>query len=542
MKSKVKQEKGVTLIVLVITVIALSILTFTITVNTKNSAEIRRLSQLKSDIANLNQKVSDFYNKYGEIPASIEYTNISGLQEILNNKEKSADSKFYVLNLQAMKGISLNYGQDYENVKGTNTENANNYKDLYIINNLTHNIFYVDGVSVTEDGQSKVYYTSYDVPADVPDIDLSVKYKNVNTSKTNPAEATPDNVIVIEDDATKGITIEDENYNEWVWIEVPKDTVFSGLTIDTTKELTEQNYTDIKNKMIAYVGVYRKGSDTQSFDWTDEWYAKDGNTIISASTANLTDAQKALKNGCGLTYDEYNLLYKNMLKSVYEYGGFWIARYEAGIEESNKSGITEKEMNELARSSYTEISRDSPSPISQKDAIPYNWVTCSEAQQLASRMSPTDKYESSLMFGIQWDLLCKFLEVKGGFSVANINSNSDSWGNYLGTTRTISSDNAKQSTDYTTTWKKITGTKSTGAIVLSTGASNDTCKMNIFDLAGNEWEWTLEKNSYLTSVGVYRGGGYTRAGLPVSYRGILSNMTMITSSDIGFRASFCKNK
>ena len=45
MKSKVKQEKGVTLIVLVITVIALSILTFTITVNTKNSAEIRRLSK-----------------------------------------------------------------------------------------------------------------------------------------------------------------------------------------------------------------------------------------------------------------------------------------------------------------------------------------------------------------------------------------------------------------------------------------------------------------------------------------------------------------
>ena len=52
----------------------------------------------------------------------------------------------------------------------------------------------------------------------------------------------------------------------------------------------------------------------------------------------------------------------------------------------------------------------------------------------------------------------------------------------------------------------------------------------------------IRKNSYLTSVGVYRGGGYTRAGLPVSYRGILSNMTMITSSDIGFRASFWKNK
>ena len=41
--------------------------------------------------------------------------------------------------------------------------------------------------------------------------------------------------------------------------------------------------------------------------------------------------------------------------------------------------------------------------------------------------------------------------------------------------------------------KKITSTKSASSIVLSTGASNDTCKMNIFDFAGNEWEWTLEK-------------------------------------------------
>ena len=38
-----------------------------------------------------------------------------------------------------------------------------------------------------------------------------------------------------------GIVIKDQNNNEWVWIEVPKTTVFPDLTLDTTTELTELN-------------------------------------------------------------------------------------------------------------------------------------------------------------------------------------------------------------------------------------------------------------------------------------------------------------
>ena len=135
-------------------------------------------------------------------------------------------------------------------------------------------------------------------------------FKNVNTSDTNPAETVPENSIVLENDADKGIVIKDKNENEWVWVEVPKTTVFSGLTIDTTKELTEQEYNNIRDKLIEYAKEYRKGSATQTRDnWIDEWY-----------------------NGCGLTSDEYTKIYQNMLKSVYTYGGFWIGRYEAGIE------------------------------------------------------------------------------------------------------------------------------------------------------------------------------------------------------------------
>ena len=134
-------------------------------------------------------------------------------------------------------------------------------------------------------------------------------FKNINTADTNPAEVVPENSTVLEDDANKGIVIKDQNSNEWVWVEVPKTTVFSGLTIDTTQELTDQNYTDIKNKLIAYATTYREGS------YADEWYAKDGSTLVTASTSNLTDKQKALTNGCGLTYDEYKKTYH----SVYLY-------------------------------------------------------------------------------------------------------------------------------------------------------------------------------------------------------------------------------
>ena len=221
----------------------------------------------------------------------------------------------------------------------------------------------------------------------------NIVFANVNTEQTNPKAAIPANVKeIVEADANKGIVIKDENENEWVWVEVPKTTVFSELNIDVNGTFTSQNYTDIANKMITYAGVYRKGSVNQECNWTDEWY-----------------------DGCGLTQQEYIKAYQAMLKSVYTYGGFWIGRYEAGIDGS----ITDLTK---ARTTHTTVTiGTSPKAISQKDAIPYNFVYCSEAQMLANEMTPDSNYRSSLMFGIQWDLVCKFLEVKSDLTVDDIN-------------------------------------------------------------------------------------------------------------------------
>ena len=225
-----------------------------------------------------------------------------------------------------------------------------------------------------------------------------------------------------------------------------------------------------------------------------------------------------------------------MLKSVYTYGGFWIGRYEAGIE-----GTTTETTNARTSSSARISIETSPKAISQKDAIPYNYVYCSEAQALAKEMTPNSNYTSSLMFGIQWDLVCKFLEVKGKLTTENINSNSSTWGNYNNVPRTISSDKAKQSTDNGSTWTTITGTKPASSVLLTTGASDETNKMNIYDFAGNEWEWTLEKASFSSHRCACRGGyyDYTGSDYPASSRD--GNYTPGSYYDVGFRPTFYVN-
>ena len=337
----------------------------------------------------------------------------------------------------------------------------------------------------------------------------NVEFKNINTQDTKPGKVLPTNVTILENDGNKGIVIKDQNNNEWVWVEVQKTTVFAGLTIDTTKELTEQNYNDIRDKLIAYAETYRKGSATQSCNWADEWY-----------------------DGCGMTSDEYTEAYQKMLKSVYTYGGFWIGRYEAGIEGSIEDVSK-------ARTSHTTVTiGTSPKAISQKDAIPYNYVYCSEAQTLAEQMTPNSSYTSSLMFGIQWDLVCKFLEVKGGLTIQDINSDSRSWGNYNNVTIEITSDKAKQKG---TPWTAITEIKPEKGILLTTGASDKTKKMNIYDFAGNEWEWTLEKTFNNSSPCGGRGGLYdvSSSRNPASSRGDVE--TIFNNVSLGFRTTFFAN-
>ena len=206
-----------------------------------------------------------------------------------------------------------------------------------------------------------------------------------------------------------------------------------------------------------------------------------------------------------------------MLKSVYQNGGFYIGKYEAGTTAIDANG------------------KPSGTAVVQANAYPYNFVTCSQAQSIASGMA-SGGYTSSLMFGVQWDLVLKHLETKG-VTQAELKSDSTEWGNYYNNLYNITNASSKYSIDYGTTWTSGAYGEKTSAksVLLSTGASSEFSKMGISDLAGNVWEWTLEYTSYSSYPCACRGGNYVSDGsyCPASNR--VSDSTTISNFIVGFR-------
>ena len=114
-----------------------------------------------------------------------------------------------------------------------------------------------------------------------------------------------------------------------------------------------------------------------------------------------------------------------------------------------------------------------------------------------------------------WDTACKWIN-NADFDV----DDSRTWGNYSDTTG-----DAQYDTDGTT---KISGSKQVA------GFSEYWKAKNIYDFAGNVWEWTNE--AYSTRR-VFRGGSYFSCGdsskLPASYR--VDDVASDADDVLGFR-------
>jgi len=328
-----------------------------------------------------------------------------------------------------------------------------------------------------------------------------------------------------------GLVIKDANGNEYVWVVVPRTIAVYKTTGLGKTTFTDADYTSIENDLKEYTKTYRG-----STSYSDTYTADDKNVGWFADAT------------------AYNNLKNSMLKSVYENGGFYVGRYEAGIDTTtgtNRTSNTDK-------NSDGKYTMPSTVPVTKADAYPYTYVTRTQAQNLASNVNSGTK-TSSLMFGVQWDLVLAFMS-KDTTKVNQENlkeliSDSTTIGNYYNSTFQLSqtgqyavysnyslSSTWNPSTKSTTNFvdssrNKIAQSSNRNGILVTTGTSETNKVMNIYDIAGNVDEWTLESPSSDINQCASRGGSYfdTGSNNPAALR--VGSDSVLSINRIGFRVS-----
>ena len=192
--------------------------------------------------------------------------------------------------------------------------------------------------------------------------------------------------------------------------------------------------------------------------------------IVTGSTYSDTDERaktagfSSLANMAETMKNEY----EEMIASLEKYKGFYIGRYELAAN-GGKTGATQTNV---------------------------DWYTLyANCKKWAKKGT---NVKTRMIWGLQWDATCNWL-ASSGFSMTN----SSKWGNYDDNTAT--GHGSKQNTGFSESWKAN----------------------NIYDFAGNCWEFTQE--AYGTSYRALRGGSvYDGSHYPASDRGV-SNPTDTSS-------------
>ena len=182
--------------------------------------------------------------------------------------------------------------------------------------------------------------------------------------------------------------------------------------------------------------------------------------------APTTDEEKINKYWDDSTTQEY----QDMIDSVEHYKGFYIGRYEAS---------------------------EGTGSVAQSKRNVSTWTDVPQTTAITACTNNTKTPNMHLIYGIEWDSALNWLkdnatissstpEATKTMTIDDIQTDSRSWGNYNNSTGDAEANSgSKQNTGYSEYWKAN----------------------NIYDLAGNVYEWTQEK--YSTGTGrALRGGLY----------------------------------
>lgn len=255
----------------------------------------------------------------------------------------------------------------------------------------------------------------------------------------------------------------------------------------------------------------------------------DATTNLPASTQEATQTHMSTA-----TIAEVNAMYN----SVKKYGGFYIGRYEAGVYTKMASGTS---INNVTI--YTVMGKI---PC---DLIKFGSGTTLMADEggiveLARNLYPAASSSygaaSTLTYGVQFDTTLQWWLDTGAVSSLD---NSRTYGNYNVTQIKAGDFNAGAKMYVSGSYINVaydangnsTTTKSSGSNnTTTTGALKFAKVNNIYDLAGNVWEMTME-GSATTDV-TRRGGVYTGTNDKVSLREGTLDINKVYGGD-GFRVS-----
>ena len=253
--------------------------------------------------------------------------------------------------------------------------------------------------------------------------------------------------------------------------------------------------------------------------------------------------------------------------SVEKYGGFYVGRFEAG-EPTTASFYNDKDGSIYWQASradgdysktntsinkrdknQTEENGKNLLPVSKKNTPSWNYISQTKSKTVSENMYGESKtIKSYLIDGTAWDTTIQWISNSTGRSLTE---GCKDWGNYWDSNYTIKGLYAKH--NYNKGWfpalvyKNGLYTKgseytevATGAAVEGNPTRNTAC--NIYDIAGNMWEWTTETGKYdsmvekATTYAVRRGGSFDSGTFDYS----VSSRTGFYSADdcsvnIGFR-------
>ena len=286
----------------------------------------------------------------------------------------------------------------------------------------------------------------------------------------------------------EGLVIIDENGNEWVWI-----------------PCTEDEYTLADNS-------WQKNDTYIETSWTDSQSTEIG------------------------------------LESIKINGGFYIARYEAGIPETATeiyANTSEGDfgVKRLQRNDASIIEKYTP--LSQKGKQAWSTTYQVYAKTLSEKMLNNDTVQSYLIDSYAWNAVCRVIYKNTDKNITN----STAWGNYYNNATTNYNEIETMFAIYyyrDNTWN-VPQTMNYGfisevpkidqvALELATGSSEDFKVYNIYDLSGNMWEWTTEEST--DGRAVIRGGSFRNSGneRPIVMSNGDNAKTGYYAYNIGFRA------